>query len=34
MHKNLGVRKLMDGQQDKGSERLLKSAPQYLCHIF
>ena len=27
------VRKFMDGRQIKGSERLLKSERQYLCHI-
>ena len=28
------VRTLMDSQYGKGSEILLKSARQYLCHIF
>ena len=34
MPKNPRVRKLMDGQHNKRSERLLKSSRQYLCIIF
>ena len=34
MPKKAHVRTLMDCQLAKGSERLLKSARQYLCHIF
>ena len=33
MPKKRRVRKLMDGQHNKGSKRQLKSARQYLCHI-
>ena len=33
MHKKPRVRTLTDSQHVKGSERLLKSALQYLCHI-
>ena len=34
MPKNPRVRKLMDGQHVKGSERLLNLTLQYLCDIF
>ena len=34
MPKKPRVRTLMDSQHVKGSERLLKSSRQYLCHIF
>ena len=34
MRKKRPVRKLMDGQHDKGSEKQVKSARKYLCHIF
>ena len=34
MPKKPRVRTLMDSQHVKGSERLLKSAHQYFCHIF
>ena len=34
MPKKSCLRTLMDSQHVKGSERLLKSARQYLCHIF
>ena len=34
MRIKLGFRTLMDGQHDKGSETVLKSARQYFCHIF
>ena len=34
MPKKPHVRILMDTQQVKGSEKLLKSARQYFCHIF
>ena len=34
MPKKPRVRTLMDIQHVKGSERLLKSAWQYICHIF
>ena len=34
MPKKPRVRTLMDSQHVKGSERLLKSSRQYLCHVF
>ena len=34
MPKKPRVKKLMDGHHVKVSERLLKSARQYVCHIF
>ena len=34
MPKKIRVRNLMDSQHVKVSERLLKSARQYFCHIF
>ena len=34
MHKKPPVRTLIDSQHVKRSERLLKSATQYFCHIF
>ena len=34
MPKKIPVRNLMDSQHVKVSERLLKSARQYFCHIF
>ena len=34
MPKKPSVRTLIDSQHIKGSERLLKSARQYFCHIF
>ena len=34
MPKKLRVRTLMDSQHGKRSERLLKPARQYFCHIF
>ena len=34
MPKKPSVRKLMDSQHDKGSERQLQSARPYFCHIF
>ena len=34
MPKKPRVRTLMDGQNVKGSERLLKSAWRYFCHTF
>ena len=34
MPKNPPVRTLMDSQHLKGTEKLLKSAQQYFCHIF
>ena len=34
MPNKLPVRTLMDSQLVKRSERLLKSSPQYVCHIF
>ena len=34
MPKKALVRTLMDSEHVKGSERLLKSARQYFCHIF
>ena len=34
MPKKPRVRTLMDSQYANGSERLLKSARQYFCHIF
>ena len=34
MPKKPFVRKLIHSQHVKGSERLLKSAVQYFCHIF
>ena len=34
MPKKPCVRALIHSQHVKGSERLLKFAPQYLCHIF
>ena len=34
MPKKALLRTLMDSQQVKGSERLLKSAREYFCHIF
>ena len=33
MPKKSSVRKLMDSQHDKGSERQLQSARPYFCHI-
>ena len=34
MPNNFHVRKRVDSQDVKASERLLKSARQYFCHIF
>ena len=34
MPNNLHVRKRVDSQDVKASERLLKSARQYFCHLF
>ena len=34
MPKKLHFKTIMDGQHVKGSERMLKSARQYFCHIF
>ena len=34
MRKKIRVRTFMDSQHVKVSERLLKSARQYFCHIF